>query len=54
MQEEDDLEVVWSGGMELLPPRDQRPDPTWLAPKRKYTKKVDNPSEQGETEESDE
>jgi hypothetical protein len=31
------FEVVFSGG-ELLPGRDQKPDPTWEAPKRKYNK----------------
>ncbi len=36
---EEELEVVWSGGMELLPPRDQRPDPTWTPPKRLYNRK---------------
>lgn len=32
------LEVVWTGDMELLPPREQRPDPTWVAPKKQVNK----------------
>lgn len=38
--DDEELIVVWSGKMELLPPRDQRPDPTWAAPKRKYNKQA--------------
>ena len=35
---EEELEIVWSGGP-LLPDRDQHPDMTWEAPKRKYNRK---------------
>lgn len=35
--DDDDLEVIWSGG-ELLPPRPTKPGDTWQAPKRLYNK----------------
>lgn len=37
--EDDDLEVVWTGDMPLLAPRDQRPHFTYVEPRRKYNKK---------------
>lgn len=39
--EEEELEVVWTGDMPLLPPREQRPHFTYVEPKRKYTFKKD-------------
>lgn len=46
MREDEELVVVWSGAMELLPPRPQHPDPTWEAPKSQVNKnrKPYNPS----------
>lgn len=43
---EDDIEyeVVWSGKDELLPPRDQHPDPTWTAPKQQVNKNRKQPN----------
>lgn len=34
----DELEVVWSGRMELLPPRPTKPSDTWQPPRRLYNK----------------
>ena len=47
-EQKDELEVVWSGKDELLPPRDQKPNFTWVAPKRKYTRKDGSDAGQGE------
>ena len=34
----DELEVIWSGRMELLPPRPTKPSDTWQPPRRLYNK----------------
>lgn len=39
-EELEELQVVWEGWMELLPPRSQRPDPTWGGVKRVYNRKA--------------
>lgn len=46
--DDDEMEVVWSGRDELLPPRASRPGDTWTRPRRMYVLKPKAPPDEGE------